>query len=605
MKSLLRRVSRSRQKLKMPKTNTKTPPQTTTLTTNSRSKISLNKRRPLSRNNTQLTLTKTTATNNYHHHKNTKNKKKGAFKGALDPDPEDEQHEQQTQKKDDQVWVSEPSTRCTTPNQQQNQLENTPIKLELQLPNPLPLPPLSHHQQKSPSPPPHQPTITPSSLLSSSTSSTSSSSSSSSSSINEESLPDPPETRGRSKSRHRTNEPTIEPVPRPRQVSLSQPAASTPPAIPNSSEQLSQTTTPSPTMLPNKGKAKASPGSSKPPRGNRSSVNSVRSLSSLVILHNDAHLKAPNTTRLALKRVDSAASIVLPPKIDTTEAVITLNGKAAFNPTLMSISDFPSEISPASPLPNTPTSSPVATTSKTCTMSNSPPSFQPDELSRLPQPPSPTSVNLEQSECALRLKKYSNATRPRHLVNVRAANEPPSGLISSLLSPGLTFKSRRSDPHPGAGYFDSFKSLVGISSLAEQVTEEEGHSKAEPDRSSTLASRSSPRPVHALTGTLSQSKRDATPGVSLNGVRYPFVQSQKLLGHARPAQPKPAIPGMMTTCGPLPVQSKFLGPRPAPPATSPQPEPSASSRSSQSRPSVVNCTAPKAAGPSAGSRKSC
>ncbi|KAA1065912.1 hypothetical protein PGT21_015251 [Puccinia graminis f. sp. tritici] len=594
----------------------------TTLVLN-RSKVNLHKKRPtgLSRNNTSINLSKPTALSQQK--KTQKPSKKGAFKGALDADPDDDdetndhqpaldhqQHSSLTQthththtqnQNEEEVWVSEPSTRCTTPQPVTHTSDHhqtiTDLQLELQLPNPLspskflplvpssiPLPPPQQHphnpipstSQPNPSSPPRP---------------------SSSQKQDHQPAPHPPstprpeqETRGRSKSRHRSHNP----IERSTRSELSPPNLQlTIPTIQNSPEPLHQQPTSSSPTRPEsplrysyKGKAKASPGSShKPTSAKRSSINSVRSLSSLVIFHNDALLKS-QSSRLALKRVDSTASVVLPPKVDTTEAVIALNGKASFNPTLMSISDFPTEATSgrSESTPNTAVCSPVATSSKTPFPSRRPLpdsphhySSQPDQRSKPGQPGSPSlnpsGAGLDQSECARRLKKYSHVSRPSQLINMQAANESSSGLISSLLSPGLTFKSRRSEPSThGNGYFDSFKSLVGISSLVDQVAEEAGASSkaASPElarRGSSTAEAEEHTPAgQPLVGTSSSNslaKRDPKTGISLNGVRYPFAQSQKLLGHPRPTQPKPAVPGFITTCGSQPVVSKFLGPRPS------------------------------------------
>ncbi|WAQ87565.1 hypothetical protein PtA15_8A469 [Puccinia triticina] len=353
--------------------------------------------------------------------------RKGAFKGALDPDPDDDQdsnnhHQPQshthTPSQDEASWP-EPSTSQPEPSTSQ---------------------PEPSTSQPEPQPEPSPQRDTP--------------------------LERPePESRGRSKSRHRPHEDRSTRS----EVSQHSGAHQAPlQTLPEPPDQQSPTRRDS---LRSKGKGKASPGSSQKQAvsAKRSSINSVRSLSSLVIFHNDCLLRS-STSRTGLKRVDSSASVVLPPKIDTTEAVISLNGKATFNPTLMSISDFPAETLST---PNTALSSPVPTSSKapfSTTLPDSPhaPSLQ-QPGHRAPSC-SPSPARLDQSECARRLKKYSHVNRPSQLINMKAANDASVGLLSSLLSPGLTFaKSRRSGEtstgQQGPGYFDSFRSLVGMSTL--------------------------------------------------------------------------------------------------------------------------------------------
>ncbi|WAR57414.1 hypothetical protein PtB15_8B461 [Puccinia triticina] len=358
--------------------------------------------------------------------------RKGAFKGALDPDPDDDQdsnnhHQPQshthTPSQDEASW---PSTSQPEPSTSQ--------------PEPATSQPEPSTSQPEPQPQPSPQRDTP--------------------------LERPePESRGRSKSRHRPHEDRSTRS----EVSQHSGAHQAPlQTLPEPPDQQSPTRRDS---LRSKGKGKASPGSSQKQAvsAKRSSINSVRSLSSLVIFHNDCLLRS-STSRTGLKRVDSSASVVLPPKIDTTEAVISLNGKATFNPTLMSISDFPAETLST---PNTALSSPVPTSSKapfSTTLPDSPhaPSLQ-QPGHRAPSC-SPSPARLDQSECARRLKKYSHVNRPSQLINMKAANDASVGLLSSLLSPGLTFaKSRRSGEtstgQQGPGYFDSFRSLVGMSTL--------------------------------------------------------------------------------------------------------------------------------------------
>ncbi|OAV98327.1 hypothetical protein PTTG_25749 [Puccinia triticina 1-1 BBBD Race 1] len=558
----------------------------------SRSKANLHKKRPngLSRNSTSLSLAKPAPLSQQK--KPGRTARKGAFKGALDPDPDDDQdsnnhHQPQshthTPSQDEASWVSEPSTRCTTPTLQQP-LPNTD-HLQLQLPNPLSpsslLPDSPHHHPRPSTSQPTPTTPQPQPSTSQPEPSTSQPEPSTSQPEPSTSQPEPqpepspqrdtplerpePESRGRSKSRHRPHEDRSTRS----EVSQHSGAHQAPlQTLPEPPDQQSPTRRDS---LRSKGKGKASPGSSQKQAvsAKRSSINSVRSLSSLVIFHNDCLLRS-STSRTGLKRVDSSASVVLPPKIDTTEAVISLNGKATFNPTLMSISDFPAETLST---PNTALSSPVPTSSKapfSTTLPDSPhaPSLQ-QPGHRAPSC-SPSPARLDQSECARRLKKYSHVNRPSQLINMKAANDASVGLLSSLLSPGLTFaKSRRSGEtstgQQGPGYFDSFRSLVGMSTLLDP-DEPAGPSsnKPEPGLDRPLR-RSSGEPEPARPRTTA--KREARSGISLNGVRYPFAQSQKLLGLPRPTLPKPAVPGLITTCGPQPVVSKFLGPRPTPPTT--------------------------------------
>ncbi|KAI7952435.1 hypothetical protein MJO29_008066 [Puccinia striiformis f. sp. tritici] len=597
----------------------------TTLVVN-RSKINLHKKRPtgLSRNNTSLTLSKT-STLTHQSKQSGKPARKGAFKGALDPEPDDSETQQESHQpkphhphhplhhREEEVWVSEPSTRCTTPIHSAQpplpEISQTITSAEIELEQlAIPLASIPKPQPSAPSTSQLVPFPAATSPLSPNP---------------DQDLPpasDPePETRGRSKSRHRNHDSEARSVRS--EVSLTKPPPQPLETLPATTTAVLDCSEPvdlqsstsssrpggSPQQTLSKGKARASTSSHKPPSGKRSSINSVRSLSSLVIHHNDSLMKSTSSRR-GLKRVDSAASVVLPPKIDTTEAVITMNGKATFNPTLMSILDFPTEPLPgqSESTPNTAICSPLATTSKipfpSRRLLSDPNHYQPtctaDERSKAGHSSKALSGGLDESECARRLKKYSSTGRPlSHQINSKAANEFPSGLMNSLLSPGLTFKSRRSETHHsshggGTGYFNNFKSLVGISSLPEQLNESDNlTSKQDHQSSHHSESASSSKAGGTPAAPTSLQTKDATKaGINLNGVRYPFAQSQKLLGHPPPRQPKPTLPGFITTCGPVPVLSKFLGPQPAnlsPPTNTQQTRPGTSNPSpSSDRPSA-------------------
>ncbi|PLW52167.1 hypothetical protein PCANC_10267 [Puccinia coronata f. sp. avenae] len=513
--------------------------------------------------------------------KQNKQPRKRAFQGALDADPDVSEQEEEEEEDDEDAWTSKPSTRATSPiqhphnnshHQQQQQQQETStdhqqqqqqqlalpasLQLQLQLPNPLPSPTPHLPPQEPLQPLPHEET----------------SPAQSDDSDSRDHLNQPIES-------HALNT-TLQPEnasPHP----LIPPAASTRMSVDNTSNDQHN----------NKGKERASSSG-----GKRSSMHSIRSLSSLVMLHHDSTQLARPTppSRLALKRVDSSASMVLPPKMDPTEAVISLNGKATFNPTLMSISDFPCEMMVTPHLaPITSSSSkPTATTTATAVCIDTshsplphpihPPSSSSTHRLSSSRPPSPSSgrstlnhhhsTREEPSECAQRLKKYSHHLgRPGpHLNNLKTANE---GLLSALLSPGLTFsKSRRpSDPntpqqqHPSGpgGYFDSWKkSLVGLSSLAEEATAPApGHEEDPP----TMP----PQPVR-LAGlgdavAAAPARRGSSKDTSgLPNTKDAASRSAYRRPHKLPtAHPKPAVPGFITTCGSVPVVSKFLGPRAA------------------------------------------
>ncbi|PLW29067.1 hypothetical protein PCASD_16244 [Puccinia coronata f. sp. avenae] len=156
---------------------------------------------------------------------------------------------------------------------------------------------------------------------------------------------------------------------------------------------------------------------------------SIRSLNPLFILPS-------HPSRLALSRIDSTASTVLPPKVDTTEALVMFNGKA----TLMSLNSF-------------------------------------------------TTPDQQRQDSAA--------------VNISASSLKTTIPTSNVLSKSL---------HAAASPSDFVKTL------------------------------------HTL-----GSSRNPTP-----------PQPQKLLGNPPSMQPKPMVPGFITTCGSVPVVSKFLGPRAAP-----------------------------------------
>ncbi|KAI9602515.1 hypothetical protein H4Q26_001805 [Puccinia striiformis f. sp. tritici PST-130] len=524
----------------------------TTLVVN-RSKINLHKKRPtgLSRNNTSLTLSKT-STLTHQSKQSGKPARKGAFKGALDPEPDDSETQQESHQpkphhphhplhhREEEVWLRN-RARATS--------HSTRFDTQATALSPIHFPTRALPAATSP--------------LSSNPG---------------QDLPpasDPePETRGRSKSRHRNHDSEARSVRS--EVSLTKPPPQPLETLPATTTAILDCSEPvdlqsstsssrpggSPQQTLSKGKARASTSSHKPPSGKRSSINSVRSLSSLVIHHNDSLMKSTSSRR-GLKRVDSAASVVLPPKIDTTEAVITMNGKATFNPTLMSILDFPTEPCPASPNPNH--------YQPTCTA---------DERSKAGHSSKALSGGLDESECARRLKKYSSTGRPlSHQINSKAANEFPSGLMNSLLSPGLTFKSRRSETHHsshggGTGYFNNFKSLVGISSLPEQLNESDNlTSKQDHQSSHHSESASSSKAGGTPAAPTSLQTKDATKaGINLNGTTE--------------ADPTRIHHHMWTgSC-----TSKFLGPQPAnlsPPTNTQQTRPGTSNPSpSSDRPSA-------------------
>lgn len=186
------------------------------------------------------------------------------------------------------------------------------------------------------------------------------------------------------------------------------------------------------------------------------------------------------------------------------------------------------------------------------------------------------------------MKRYSQAAAHQpQFINLKSTQNLSPSLMSSLLSPRITFKSKRTTTGPiqhrgqtGGGYFDSFKSLVGISSLVEQTPGEDlvvppldsdlglGPSKSSLQTASIHSywqSSSHPDTQTGQSSGLSSGgslPNDHPISISVNGVRYPFAHSHRLSGRSK--APKPVIPGMITTCGPLPISSKFLGPRQVP-----------------------------------------
>ncbi|KAI9606321.1 hypothetical protein KEM48_001919 [Puccinia striiformis f. sp. tritici PST-130] len=424
-----------------------------------------------------LTHTLKTSTLTHQSKQSGKPARKGAFKGALDPEPDDSETQQESHQpkphhphhplhhREEEVWVSEPKI----------ELEQLAIPLA-SIPKPQPSAPSTSQLVPFPaatsplSPNPDQ-DLPPAS--------------------------DPePETRGRSKSRHRNHDSEARSVRS--EVSLTKPPPQ--PSRLFQPQQQPSSTAPNQSIcnlaLPQVGRGESTANLE---QGQGKGVDELTQAAIGKAIINQ--LGTSTSSRRGLKRVDSAASVVLPPKIDTTEAVITMNGKATFNPTLMSILDFPTEPLPgqSESTPNTAICSPLATTSKipfpSRRLLSDPNHYQPtctaDERSKAGHSSKALSGGLDESECARRLKNILDATKA---------------------------------------------------------------------------------------------------GINLNGVRYPFAQSQKLLGHPPPRQPKPTLPGFITTCGPVPVLSKFLGPQPAnlsPPTNTQQTRPGTSNPSpSSDRPSA-------------------
>ncbi|KAG0145290.1 hypothetical protein CROQUDRAFT_133821 [Cronartium quercuum f. sp. fusiforme G11] len=508
--------------------------------------------------------------------------KKGAFKGALDGDGEDEEEEEDAEEEDrfqesshlqstaprsrlEEEWISEPSTRCTTPtamadpslepptgaslNTQSQELDHT--NLAFQLPNPLSprfeqqLPPPVPNPQ-SPSPPlhgtsdqhHHSPVSDHSSRLGRQKSPAPIAASVATPNSGSE-----PIGRGRSRSRNRLQD-SIERVQRLERSRASNENGSVSviegsgrrvidpnqkPPVGTRHEQLAKRSTSPPLSISSsvttttarhdpKGKGVALPNRKRI----SGSIHSNRSFASLVNFHHDQ-----SSTKPGLRRVDSTASVVLQPQVDPTEAFVTLTSKNKFNITLSSIED----LTPA----HTPTSIPewqaacepgsglaVSTEPGSgLTASTEPSSSQPSSslihtpLVRTGTMPG-TLTSAEQAEFASRLKKLTH----------QVSTEPSAaGLITSLLSPRVTFKTKKQVGGAG-GYFGSIKNLVGFN-----PTVEDHIRQADPRSSTTAAS--------AITSSTT-------------------TQSNKI--HFQPSKPKPVVKGLITSCGPVPVVSRFLGP---------------------------------------------
>lgn len=525
-----------------------------------------------------------------------KQTRKGAFKGALDadlddqddedfeasvspePQPDHYHHHTQTTGKlpVEEEWVSEPSTRCATPTTTVPGSGSQPplpasqpstdhaatlehVNLAFQLPNPLSPGfehdlPLSAHRLPSPSPPQppthqHQSPQKPEPVQ---VEHPSASPSRPTSPVPADDDPEPVR-RGRSRSRNQVQD-SIERVQRLERSRASNengsvgvldggrrrvvepiwqppPGSTTDEAQAQRSESpalsITSTATATAPTPDSKGKARATP-ISKRVHPHNTSIRSNRSIASLVNFHHD-HCAKPG-----LKRVESSASVVLQPKVDPTEAFVTLKTKQNYSLTLAPIRDL------------TPGPTPRGVESQTSTDLSS---SQADSSSSMVPPLEVTFQAPARTGTLTAEERTEFANRLKKLASPAPDPNTTAGLMTSLLSPRISFKSKRST----GAYFGTIKSFVGLSSTAEELE----HQPHPPSSSTTTTPPEAP----------STSQPTSEPPTSARASTLHF----QLTNPTKAPTAKPAVRGLITTCGPTPVISRFLGPRPPQPAPAPTP----------------------------------
>lgn len=297
-----------------------------------------------------------------------------------------------------------------------------------------------------------------------------------------------------------------------------------------------------------------------PKRASRTtSIHSNRSMVSLMNLGCD-----PPNSKLGIKRAGSTASLVLQPKIDPTEAFVSLTSKTKYNLTLTSIEDLP-------------VSSPPTFSNErkaTCDPSDLPSSRAASTYSQLDPSSSAVQTSMPSETMSGRLTTEERLEFANRLKKATNLNEPYSpGFVNSILSPQITFKNKKPHPHvlsgSKSGYFRSIKHFVG--SLATTTEEREmgtsGTSSEDPKQSrGWLAGELDQSSGHATNPINGHSTAASTSGSSsrnestaANSARHCNLHFQ-LTNAAKPPTPKPLVKGLITTCGSVPVVSRFLGP---------------------------------------------
>ncbi|EGG03589.1 uncharacterized protein MELLADRAFT_109096 [Melampsora larici-populina 98AG31] len=545
--------------------------------------------------------------------------RKGAFRGALDGDgEEDEEENEVTQSQDflnphpselctkpgqEEEWVSEPSTRCATPTAVQPPNFEPPIlqysnpqlaaldqiNLAFQLPNPLSSGYAQNSEPSNPSASPlpsrvpvdrtQSPQSDPDSILPCHLNTTSQSPTEATNEDESEA-----DGRGRSRSRNRVQD-SIERVQRLERSRASnengsvsviagsrrqviEPAHQPPhstrdqkPVPRNSSPPSSITSSASNATARHDSKGKGVVQMNSKRASRTTSIHSNRSMVSLMNLGCD-----PPNSKLGIKRAGSTASLVLQPKIDTTEAFVSLTSKTKYNLTLTSIEDLAMSTSPTLYDERKATCDPSDLPSSRATSSSS--HLEASISAAQPSQPSETMsgrlTTEERLEFANRLKKVTNL------------NEPYSpGFVNSILSPRINYKNKKPHPHvlsgSKSGYFGSIKNFVGSlattteeretttsSTLAEDPTKQShGWLAGELDQSSGQITH--PVNGHHSTAASTSGSSSRNEGSTTNAARHGNLHFQ-LTNAAKPPTPKPLVKGLITTCGSVPVVSRFLGP---------------------------------------------
>ncbi|KAH9815981.1 hypothetical protein DFH28DRAFT_892438 [Melampsora americana] len=553
--------------------------------------------------------------------------RKGAFRGALDGDGEEEEEENEvipsqdflnphpsdlrTKTGQEEEWVSEPSTRCATPTATQPSNFEPPIlqysnpqlsaldqiNLAFQLPNPLsssfaqpcdpsnpsasPLPPLLPvNQDQSPEIDPDLMSSrhldTPTEILTD---------------IPNEDEHEPVG-RGRSRSRNQVQD-SIERVQRLERSRASnengsvsviagsrrqviEPAHQPPHSIrdekpvqrsksPPSSIRSSASNATARHDSNSKGKGVAQ---MNPKRASRTtSIHSNRSMVSLMNL-----VCEPPSSKFGTKRAGSTASLVLQPKVDPTEAFVSLTSKVSLtnkskhNLTLTSIETLATSRPPS--LINEPKA--------TCDPSDPSPSHASSSSSQVEPSSSGAQTSMPSETMTGRLTTEERLQFADRLKKVTKVNEPGSpGFVNSILSPRITFKNKKPHPHvlsgSKSGYFGSIKNFVG--SLATTAEEREITTSSAPFDDSAKQSRGWPAgeldqssghttaPINGHHSTAASTSGSSTrnEGSTANTARHCNLHFQ-LTNAAKPPIPKPLVKGLITTCGSAPVVSRFLGP---------------------------------------------
>ncbi|CAH7674260.1 expressed protein, partial [Phakopsora pachyrhizi] len=190
------------------------------------------------------------------------------------------------------------------------------------------------------------------------------------------------------------------------------------------------------------------------------------------------------------------------------------------------------------------------------------------------------------------LQRYSEP-KPRraaavaHFIDLKnSAHGSSTGpsLMSSLLSPRLSFRSKKgaavnspgtlNNSHGAGSYFGSLRNFVAFTGINEEESNGSELRLRKDEKASKLVSGESSSSTRSTRGTSAFGSVGAVSNEVPNSNSAVAPPSKEDLGDYKnlkkarkrhmndeTAELRPILPGFITTCGPIPVVSKFVGPR--------------------------------------------